>query len=510
LSGKDGQRIQREPVWLWLVPTYGVEVLDELCGWLKHRGDNRWWVSRLLDAAVQAMGEEAMPALLRGIDDEEEAVRKCAVSHLIKLDDGSRTELIKAAFELGIEEALALSPQQYQPWKSVIEWLNLVAKWRPVVVESTLWVFCDHKSKLVRDASARALGRMGEQIVPQAVPILSDKKAARRAWAVTLLAAVGSPVALNAMEARLDVEADDEIRDAMLLAIEASRAAGGRAVTRDEIEDRVARAAKKLNQPPAAWLDEFRLSPLLYADGTPLGHDTTRFLLYRQSRAREIAPDVEARPLFSMIDRGSSGAFALELFRQFAASGSPAADRWVLAIAGLLGDDRIVSPLNTLIQQWTDAARGKMAEYGVQALALLGTDAALTTVDAVAFRYRAKNKNIGAAATLAFQAAAERLGVTTDELGDRVMPWLGFEPSKPRIIECGGKRFQVAIGPEYKLTYQDMEKNKPVSSLPKSASKEILAEFKNLAVILRDVIKGQKTRLENLMVRQQRWPAARW
>ena len=34
--------------------------------------------------------------------------------------------------------------------------------------------------------------------MPKVVPILNDKKAARRAWAVTLLAAVGSPAALNA------------------------------------------------------------------------------------------------------------------------------------------------------------------------------------------------------------------------------------------------------------------------------------------------------------------------
>ena len=40
----------------------------------------------------------------------------------------------------------------------------------------------------------------------------------------------------------------------------------------------------------AAWLDESLLPPLCYADGTPLGHDMARFFLYRQSRAREIAP----------------------------------------------------------------------------------------------------------------------------------------------------------------------------------------------------------------------------
>ena len=78
-----------------------------------------------------------------------------------------------------------------------------------------------------------------------------------------------------------------------------------------------------------------------------------------------------------LIDRQTSGDFALELFKQFAATRADAADRWVLTVSGMLGDDRIVPTLNSLIQHWGDAAPGKMAEYGVQALALLGTDAAL-------------------------------------------------------------------------------------------------------------------------------------
>ena len=145
----------------------------------------------------------------------------------------------------------------------------------------------------------------------------------------------------------------------------------------------------------------------------------------------------------------------------------------------MLGDDRIVPTLNSLIQHWGDSARGKMAEYGVQALALLGTDAALTTVDAISLRYRIKNKNIGAAAIEAFTEAAERKGLSVDELGDLVVPWLGFTPAQPRIVDCGGKPFQVLIGPDFKLAYRDLDKNKPAKSLPKTAPKEIVAQLKN-------------------------------
>ena len=72
-----------------------------------------------------------------------------------------------------------------------------------------------------------------------------------------------------------------------------------------------------------------------------------------------------------------------------------AADRWALALAGLLGDDRYraaIEPADPSMgrqQPWQDG------EYAVQALSLLGTDLALRTIDALAIRYRAKNKNVG-------------------------------------------------------------------------------------------------------------------
>jgi Domain of unknown function (DUF4132) len=245
-------------------------------------------------------------------------------------------------------------------------------------------------------------------------------------------------------------------------------------------------------------------------DGRPLGPEATRYLLYRQSRAREIRADIEASPLYALIDRRTSGDFALEVLRRFVTSGADAKDRWALALAGLLGDDRLVPILNQVVQTWAGSGRGQMAEWAVQALALLGTDAALMSVCEAATRYRNKNKNVGAAAEAAFAATADRLGVTVDELGDRVVPWLGFEPGRPRVVEDGGKRIEVTIGPDFKLRYHDLEKGKVVASLPKSLPKETLDEFKEMGATLREVARAQKLRLENLMVRQHRWPVPRW
>ena len=133
------------------------------------------------------------------------------------------------------------------------------------------------------------------------------------------------------------------------------RPGGQRAeIMREEIDRRIRRTAPKLKEPVANWLDETRLPALRYRDGDPLGSEATRYLLYRQSRAKEIRPDIEARPLYALIHRTTSGDFALEVFRQFAASKADAKDRWALAIAGLLGDDRLVPILNQMIQTWVN------------------------------------------------------------------------------------------------------------------------------------------------------------
>ena len=283
---------------------------------------------------------------------------------------------------------------------------------------------------------------------------------------------------------------------------------GARKSARKMIRQRAERAEKKSQDSPD-WLDverPARSAPQARQAGQVAGPLSALSAV----AAKEIRPDVEAKPLYAMIGRKTSGDFALAVLRAFLGSKMDAQDRFALAAACLLGDDRVVPPLARQIEAWADSTRGKMAEYAVQALALLGTDAALSLVSSLAIRYRSKYKNIGAAAVEAFSAAAELKGMTPDELGDRVVPWLGFEPGKARIIEVAGRRLEVRIGMDLKAALHDLDKNKQAASLPKGASKEAADEFKELKESLREVVKGQLIRIENLFVRQHRWPIDRW
>jgi uncharacterized protein DUF4132/HEAT repeat protein len=504
----------------WMFDTLGKKALPHITTLLRSNeqiggADPSRMQCEVLSAAVEKLAKDAIPACVVALGSKRTTrtdtssywtppeLHLHAAICLIGIDDGTHDDLI-------LRELDRVLSNEKSPSEHLTQAITAATKWKLSRVAEPLWKLTEHKSRPIRSAAARALGQLGDAALPRAGEMLTARKADQRSAAVTLLVSMNTPKALKLLEDRLDEEPDDDVRDAILVGLEAAWEASGRKITKKDIDARIERAKEKLKELPVKWLNEKKLPPLKFAKGGPLTKEQVRYLLYRQSRAKEIRPDIEAKPLYALIDRKSSRDFALEVLKGFLATNADAGDRWALTIAGLLGDDRCVPLLNQHIRTWADSARGKMAEYAVQALALLGTDSALLTLDALAIRYRTKYKNIGKAAVEAFAEAAERLGITPEELGDRVVPWLGFEPGKPRVIVCGDRKIEARIGLDFKLKYIDLEKHKPIASLPKTAPAEVLASFKDLAANLREIAKAQHLRLENLMVRQQRWPAARW
>ena len=102
-------------------------------------------------------------------------------------------------------------------------------------------------------------------------------------------------------------------------------------------------------------------------------------------------------------------------------------------------------------------------------------------------------------------------GITPEELGDLVVPRLGFPDGEiTRILEGGDRKIRMSIGPNLKFAYLDLDKNKPIKTLPKVIPEEVRKQIKEDAATLREVIKAQNLRLENLLVQQNEWPVERW
>lgn len=374
--------------------------------------------------------------------------------------------------------------------------------------QNDLWPLMQHKSRPVRGAAARALAGLGYvEAEEKALKLLEQKKAEVRQAAVMLLSQAAVPEAMQALKQRLDVEENDDVRDDILLALE--RAGSVAALSSEEQQGRIAKTLAKAKTTPAAWI---KIDALIFKrrDNTALSADEVLYLLIRQSRCKEMRADLEAKPLYATLDRVACAGSALALLQAFLSSPQDASDRWAMVVAALTGDDRLVPVLRKAILEWADKSRGKLAEYAAQALALLGTEAALMVVDSLSVRFRSKNKNIGQAAADAFAAAAEARGVTVEELGDLVVPWLGFEPGKPRLIDTSKGQVEARIDAEMKLSFRDVKTGKAMSKLPAGAATEVQEEFKTLVGTLKEAVKAQLLRIETLLVRQFRWPVARW
>lgn len=455
-------------------------------------------VQSILESAKDAHGKKSVSYIDRFAEEKYANVRCVALEALI--------ELKSPEFDGKIEERLR---KELRTGKDAAGFLKIAKTWHPELFIEEYWTLLANKSKTARDLAIGLLSGLEKLDMARIEKLLSDSKSEARHSAVMILSRRGDEKSLKLLQSRVDLEPNDDIRDKILSALDSADRLKGAKPELKTFEAKAKKAADKIKSFKPKWL-KFETLPPLFSGKKELSSDIVRFLLYRQARCKEIKADIEVKPLYSLIDRKKSGDFALTVLEAFLKSKMLPEDRWALSIAGLLGDDRIVPLLSKQVQIWADKSRGKMAEYAVQALALLGTELALTVVSSMIIRYRTKYKNIGAAAETAFAEAAEARGVSPDELGDDVVPRLGFEFEKPLVRTVAGKDYELGIGTDFKIYIFDTEKKKKIASLPKSASKEILSELKETKESLKEVVKGQLLRIENMLVRQFRWPCERW
>lgn len=271
------------------------------------------------------------------------------------------------------------------------------------------------------------------------------------------------------------------------------------------------KAVPKNQRRPIVKLFDLSSLPLLRRrDGTTMSEAAAWFLIEKQKNHREVERAPEVSDLLELLDPKGNTGFAMSVLNGFLDSDQKASDRWALAVAGMLGDSQVIHPLLSRIQGWCDHSRCKLAEYAAQAICLLPGNEPLMVLDTLSNRYRSKFKNVGRACAEAFTAAATARGITPDELGDLVVPDFGFDSEGIRRFDWDGGGVSAELGADFKLTWFDPETDKNWKSLPANAPDEVKTEVKTLGKLLRETVKGQTTRLDMALVRQRRWPVARW
>jgi hypothetical protein len=370
-----------------------------------------------------------------------------------------------------------------------------------------VWSQVGNKSRPLRELVAKIVVEEDPDAEAKAIELLRNKKAETRQTAALVLSQFSSISANQAIAKVLNTEINDNARDILLHTAVGSFPAHPGGTFIDEMIS-AAKGRSKLNEPVEAWLDEMLLPPLYDLDGKQMSNDHVRFLLYRMSRVKDMRSDIEAKYVIPLIDKEKASSFALELIKIFIDKGGKPAYKYLMVLAAMLGNDDVADKIRLTINRWIDEDRYKMAEYGVSALALQGSDKALRWVEWYSRKYKNKKVSVGAAAIAALETAAEELGITTQELGDRVVPDFGFDGLFKHFI-INGDEYRAFIDSNFKIAFFN-ENNQKLKSLPATASTELKEEFKAIGKEVREIVRSQSSRLEYYLIVQRKWSYEQW
>ncbi|MDE5884609.1 MAG: DUF4132 domain-containing protein [Oscillospiraceae bacterium] len=205
--------------------------------------------------------------------------------------------------------------------------------------------------------------------------------------------------------------------------------------------------------------------------------------------------------------------FAQEVFSRWLDQGAEAKTKWVLYFTAIHGGFDAIQTIQHYIKDWSEHSRGAIAAEAVRAIAYNDSSQALMLVDTMARKF--KNKQVRSAANAALQQAANVLGITREELADKIVPDLGFDENLCRVFDYGTRQFQVYLTPALELEIYEGEKK--FKNLPKPGTKDdpeksaqAVKDFKDMKKQMKAAIQSQKSRLEYALLCDRKWTVQAW
>jgi hypothetical protein len=204
--------------------------------------------------------------------------------------------------------------------------------------------------------------------------------------------------------------------------------------------------------------------------------------------------------------------FGRALLRCWLLAGAPPAHSWALEAQASIGDDRSAAELADFVRRWPYEGAHARAATGLDVLARFGTEAALTELHEIATKMKAKAVRSRAQANL--QDAAEALGLTAEQLTDRLVPHFDLAPDGTLTLDYGPRQFIIGFDEQLKPRVANADGTrrkdlpKPAASDDAELADKAYQRFGALKTGVRKVATEQIRRLELAMVMQRRWSGA--
>jgi hypothetical protein len=259
------------------------------------------------------------------------------------------------------------------------------------------------------------------------------------------------------------------------------------------------------------WLDPPALPQVLLRDREhalprpAAGHVLTMLALPRPGGE----PYAGLEVVREVCDPASLAEFGWEVFERWRAAGLPARDGWALTQLGWTGDDGTVRRLSPLIRAWPGEGGHQRAVAGLDVLAEIGTEIALLHLNDIA--QRVKFKALKTRARQKIDEVAEGLGLTPEQLADRLVPDFGLDERGNLFLDYGPREFVVGFDEQLKPYVLDQD-GKRRTSLPAPGARDdadlaaaARQRFTDLKKDVRTVAASLVRRLEAAMVTRRRW-----
>lgn len=400
--------------------------------------------------------------------------------------------------------------------------------------------FSQDSSKLVREALYKALC-VQKEWEKEFLVFLSSKKASERELAIRILAKWDTQKYQSEFTAVLEKEKNSKVRTLLQDILNTDAGQSGSIATLQDLVKTLHKGGKKRT---LAWAYEtpFPTVHKKTADSSiieismpdrqdsfhqngdnnkqniskpiPASEEYLQAILLSYASMTTCGVNKDAAALAAELDEAEFAVYVNELFDKWLALGAEAKKRWVLYAASIHGGTEIIRKLQHQINEWPQHSRGAIAADAVQALALNPKPEALLIVDSISRKF--KFRQVKAAAGDALKFAAGQLGITTEELADRIVPNLGFDEKMERHFDYGERKFTVTITPSLEVEVFD-ENGKKLKNLPAPGKKddpgkaaESYAAFKEMKKQMKATVTSQKMRLELALSTERQWTCGAW
>ena len=352
----------------------------------------------------------------------------------------------------------------------------------------------------------------------QVTQLLSSKKAAEREMGIRVLAGWNTSQDREALQALYEREKNARIRTLLDTVLgrgagsgEAGSGSGSAALTKEDLVKNLHKGGKKRS---LAWAYETPFSLVHTKSGELVSEEYLQALLLCYNSMTKPGISGDAALLAEDLEPQELAIYVGELFDKWMEAGAEAKKRWVLYAASIHGGSDIIKRLYHQIQEWPQNARGAIAAEAVQALALNPQPQALLIVDGIARKF--KFKQVKTAAGQALEFAAGQLGLTREQLEDKIVPSLGFDEHMERRFDYGSRSFTVTITPALEVEIFD-ESGKKLKNMPAPGAKDdaekaaaAYGEFKEMKKQMKTTVSSQKQRLEMALSTERLWTVPAW